>query len=338
MSILAVTVRAPEVPCSWLGEPMRSCYLEFEDALHNPNLVLEPIERLARELLPGATENEITYLDDEGDPCTLTKETVRDMLAIVSAAADKAGDATDRMSLELCARTVRPATSGAAPGKEESDVKARLRAELSAKSEEADALSAALDTSRVEASQARVEVTRLSALCDRLRAEGSTAALEAEGATNANVALVLNSMPLVLGVEAEEDNLARGDVTKECVEAIASAGARQAFCIGRVRLTTGVRDTAPVPASAKFVMKNDGQTPWADTTVLARMMGDSLGLPILPVTPVGPGETSEVVMDLLVPSRLQIPGTARSIWSVVDAATGRPLGPLLVFETTCESE
>jgi len=140
---------------------------------------------------------------------------------------------------------------------------------------------------------------------------------------------VLACTDLTLGVEAQEDASARGDVTEEFQHIVAEAGAKQAFRAGRVAIPVGL--VAPVPACAKVVVVNDGGVPWPATTVLAVVAGEAMGFPQMALGALLPGEAAEVQMDLLLPPKAT-KDASRSAWALVDAATGRPLGPLIFFE------
>jgi len=137
-------------------------------------------------------------------------------------------------------------------------------------------------------------------------------------------ARVIGSVPLTLGVEAQEVHAARGDATEEL-----AVGAAQAYRIGCVALPAGL--DAAVPACARVHVVNDGQVPWPETAAVALVAGEALDFQHLPLGPLEPGEVAEVVMDLLVPSK-PAPCAQRSSWAIVDATSGALLGPLLVLE------
>jgi hypothetical protein len=142
-------------------------------------------------------------------------------------------------------------------------------------------------------------------------------------------ARVMSAWPLVLGIEAREEDAARGDVTQEFAADVHGAGSSQAFRMGRMTLPAG--GSSPVPACAKIVVQNDGQVTWPETTLIAVVAGDSLGFPQLPLGAWKPGEAAEIVLDLNVPAKPE-QGAMRSTWAILDGATGAPLGPLLFFE------
>lgn len=171
---------------------------------------------------------------------------------------------------------------------------------------------------------------------------------------------MIEDCPLTLGIEAEEDAAARGDVTKELADLAASYGAQQAFRIGRIRLPASFSEVAP--ACARVAVKNTGAERWPQTTVIVHVEGDNFGLQVMALGVLEPGAVKEIEMDLAVNSKTEgqvtVPGHSqsriyrprhtmpqlaprklseareevRSVWAIVDAATGARLGPLLVFE------
>lgn len=144
-------------------------------------------------------------------------------------------------------------------------------------------------------------------------------------------ASVETCFPLTLGVEAEDDAAARGDATSELAELVSSWQARQAFRIGRIRLAAAP-GSAPAPACARVAVRNDGTVAWPGTTVVVNVKGDDMGLPVMALRALKPGEVTAIEMDLEVPSNPMALSEVRSSWAIVDAATGACLGPLLVFE------
>lgn len=149
-------------------------------------------------------------------------------------------------------------------------------------------------------------------------------------------ARVVSSSALVLGVEAEEDEAARGDVTAEFGSELADAAAKQAYCVGHVRLPAvpvslfgGTVAATPVCASVTIV--NDGKATWPATAVLAHVNGAQLDLPLLQLGPVDPGEEALLELDVSLPAHAEA-STSRSSWVVADAATGERFGPMLVMD------
>jgi len=149
-------------------------------------------------------------------------------------------------------------------------------------------------------------------------------------------ARVVSSDELVMGVEAEEDGAARGDVTAEFGSELADAGARQAYRLGRVRLPAGPVSPlggtgAATPVCASVMIANDGKAAWPATAVLALINGAPLNLPLLPLGPVDPGEAAQLELDVSLPACAEA-GSSRSSWVVADAATGERFGPMLVLD------
>lgn len=145
-------------------------------------------------------------------------------------------------------------------------------------------------------------------------------------------ASVISGTPLVLGIEAQEDQAVKGDATAEFAEDIAQAGARQAFRLGRVALPTGAADAPAVPICAKVVVLNDGQAPWPETTAVTLVAGEAFGFPKMDLGALRPGEAAELVLDLTVAPRPESGSQARSSWAVVDSLNGSFLGPVLILE------
>jgi len=147
-------------------------------------------------------------------------------------------------------------------------------------------------------------------------------------------ASVESCFPLTLGVEAEDDAAVRGDATSELAELVSTWQARQAFRIGRIRLPAApaTASSVPAPACARVAVRNDGTATWPETTVVVNVEGADMGLPIMALGALKPGEVADVEMDLEVLSNPKDRSDVRSSWAIVDAATGACLGPLLVFE------
>lgn len=149
-------------------------------------------------------------------------------------------------------------------------------------------------------------------------------------------ARVVSSDALLLGIEAEEEEASRGDVTAEFGSQLADAVASQAYRLGRVRLPAGPVSLfggtgAPTPVCASVTIANDGKAAWPATAVLALVDGAPFDLPLLQLGPVDPGETARLELDVSLPARAEA-GTSRSSWVVSDAATGERFGPMLVLD------
>jgi len=143
-------------------------------------------------------------------------------------------------------------------------------------------------------------------------------------------ASVLEAVPLVLGVEATEDTSARGDVTEDLKDALRSFGLKQAYRLGRTIIPTS-SSTGLVPAEAKAVVTNDGSIPWPESAAIGIAAGDAFGLPSMSLGALRPGEAAEIIFDLNLPLK-QEPGEVRSVWTMMDSATGEPFGPLFIIE------
>jgi len=144
-------------------------------------------------------------------------------------------------------------------------------------------------------------------------------------------AQVLSSEPDMAGVEMDvaDDPTARADVSREFASTLDRLGAVQAFRVGRVRVEV---DQEPFPIVYAVTVQNTGQTNWPLTTMLVHESGDALGLPVVELGPVAPGDASTIAFDVSVPKATN-PGSATSTWVMRDVATGRPLGPVLIFES-----
>lgn len=143
-------------------------------------------------------------------------------------------------------------------------------------------------------------------------------------------AAVLSSS-LWLGAEAEEISGGSYDATDELASLISESGACQAFRIGRVAVPVGQR-ASEVPVSVTVVVANDGRVAWPSTLEVRAIGGDDLGFSHLPLGTISDGQAAEIEMDLLVPPR-ESQEAMRSTWAIFDTASGRLLGPLLIFET-----
>jgi len=147
-------------------------------------------------------------------------------------------------------------------------------------------------------------------------------------------AAVLAVSPPVLGIEAQEDQAGRGDVTEELCEQLQASGAQTAWRVGRIVLPVGLQ--ADVPACAKFILKNDSQVAWPETACIASASGNPYGFEQMPLGAWQPNEIAEVVMDLKLPSRQEQTGE-RSAWAIVDAVTGKMFGPLILLDVFWQS-
>jgi len=161
---------------------------------------------------------------------------------------------------------------------------------------------------------------------DKLVVEHTQLKQDAEPVTKLS-AQVVSVEPLVLGIEVEDEE-ADGVMNDAFASALADAGCQQAFLMGRVRVPM---DAGPAPVCVNVTIENDSDTPWPHTVAVVLVRGDAYGCPLLSLASASPGERVDLSMDLSVRAATHT-GVASSMWAVVDASTGRTLGPLLVFE------
>jgi len=145
--------------------------------------------------------------------------------------------------------------------------------------------------------------------------------------------MVVNSEPLVLGIEAYEVEEARGIITGEWQGKAMGHGATEAFCVGRV--VVPVSTSSEVPVYASVTLKNEGEVQTPITGVVTLVSGDAYNLPLARFQALAPGQTTQVLMDLVLPPQ-SYPHTSHSEWIVTDATTGERFGPLLVLEVVWE--
>jgi len=141
-------------------------------------------------------------------------------------------------------------------------------------------------------------------------------------------ASVVCSRPLALDAGMVEDESAKGDVSEEFADALASTGTHQAFRIARVFMQPAEGDAKVL---AKIVVVNNGETRWPEASALTLAMGDGYGFPHMELGPLEVGEAAEISMDLTMSRSLTAPAS-RSTWAIIDTATGAPLGPLMLLE------
>jgi len=156
--------------------------------------------------------------------------------------------------------------------------------------------------------------------------------------------VAVSSEPEIAGVEDHrEDPRARCDVSNEFAAELKELGCRQAFRIGRVQLRSvplgELLHEECFPVCYSVVLQNSGRQRWPATAALVHAAGDAMDLPLLPLGALRPGERTKVALDLRVPQMARPPRepTSRSMWVVRDAATGKPFGPVLIFDVqwTC---
>lgn len=353
-TILLLSVRAS-------ASSESSTYIGFDFISTSPSLLLPNVQQLAWDLLPGAEEIHATYLDGDGDRCTLTDHTAPDALSCAvqkdehskvlevhvqdRAEALKAGHAECSTcaglrsmlakSRQEAADAQKQLAGALAAPKADVNVAARSKEALEKKSLELQAVAAELNSKSDE-------VARLLALTDSLRAELAAARQHVSASAGALSASVSECSPLMLGIEASEDPSKRGDASQDFKEDLKSFGAQKAYRLGSIQLTPASskgdgKQPDSVPACAKMTLVNDGTVSWPDTVALAIVSGDSFGVPLMSLSPKPPGESEEIVIDLLVPPRPES-SVSCSMWAVVNAATGTALGPLLVLEVIWQSQ
>lgn len=166
-----------------------------------------------------------------------------------------------------------------------------------------------------------------------------------EGEEQRLSAHVVGCSPLVSPTKAEilEDPNVRGAASDDFRELLACVGegAREVFRLGRVAVCSpSARPEQPEAApfggmslNASCFVANDGNAVWPASAAVVHVGGDDLGFSSLPLGPLVPGEAAEIVMDFVVPRDKAKPGSiSQSAWAIVDAASGKLLGPVLVLE------
>jgi len=155
--------------------------------------------------------------------------------------------------------------------------------------------------------------------------------------TSKTSARVTGSDDLVLGIEAWEDADARGDVTSELGEVVASCQVSQVYRIGRMMISATEDIATSVPVSARIKVMNDGEGSWPESVALMHKSGPSCDCSFVQLGALRPGEDEEIVMDLSVPVASGV-GTSRSlsVWTIAEGASGKPLGSALCFEVFWE--
>jgi len=288
------------------------------------------------------------------------KEHAKKMEELAEEAGKKAGEATEyaKKMEELAEEAKLQAAASEQQAKEAREL--LVAAEAAASRAEAMTSQAVeenakvLQNLKVEADEANATVAELRAelqkaqvdkgndFCNKLQAELAAAKKREAVKQSKASALVANSKPLLFGIEAEEEPKARREVTAQFAETLAKLGARQAFCIGRVRLAAGGiepatgRPLAAVPASVMVTVINNGSLEWPATAVITSISDDCLGVPVVPLGSVPIGGSKDVEMDLLVPSQPEAT-TAQYLWAVMDARTSAMLGCVLIFEAVWDS-
>jgi len=333
-------------------------YLDFDFITKNPSLLLPNVQQIAWDLLPGVSEIQASYMDGDGDRCTLTDQTASDALHFAVGGSNevvlemrvqdkaKVGEKSPAMSCVSCVQLKARLSDAKKSAAEAETSKANAEKELSAANASLQAKErdlAELREARAEIKRKSDEIARLTALCETLQAEVVSARQQrlprSENSEKLS-ASVSECAPLILGIEAYEDQSRRGCVGQNFKDMAEKLGSSQAHSLGCMIVTScldGKTNEDSVPTCTKFTVVNDGSVPWPETTVAVNVKGDSFGVPIVHLGAKGPGESEEIVMDLLVPPNSGN-NKACSIWSVINAATGTPLGPAVVLEIEWRSQ
>jgi len=216
----------------------------------------------------------------------------------------------------------------------------QLKGQLaSAKEEAVDDAERAKQAATAEEERLRSELAAGSArMLQEVEDAEKEALIAQEAERSALSGRVLSSNPEMAGVEEHtDDDTARGDVSKELADQLGRLGCRQAFRIGRVQLHAASKGepmhAQRFPVCYEVVLRNDGRHPWPMTAALVHESGDAMGLPLQAIGSLGPGVLAKLEVDLRVPhSGEPQETTSTSMWVLRDAATGKPLGPALIFE------
>jgi len=147
-------------------------------------------------------------------------------------------------------------------------------------------------------------------------------------------AAVLEVCPPILGIEAQEDQAGRGEVTEELREQLQASCVQIVWRVGRILLPVGLQ--TGVPVCAKFILKNDGELAWPETTCIVSASGNSYGFQQMALGALQPNEVAEVIMDLNLPS-IEEPTAERSSWALMDEATGTVFGPHVLLDVSWQA-
>ncbi|CAK0881914.1 unnamed protein product [Prorocentrum cordatum] len=248
----------------------------------------------------------------------------------------------EESSPSLAAEASRVQESAEASLRDAAREQRRLERELEETLSRNAALLAERDGLRASLQQARQQLRAQSSQADGLQHQLATAAASVRAAAPADEgpSASVVSCELVVGVEVRESEGGCGDATEELGELVFASGARSAFRLGSVGLATvplGAGAEAEAPVCAQVRVLNDGATEWPATAAVVCLSGPGLGAPLSAVGPLAAGEATDVTLDLALPPRSE-PLESRSVWALVDAASGRPLGPLLVLDAAWRAE
>jgi hypothetical protein len=144
----------------------------------------------------------------------------------------------------------------------------------------------------------------------------------------------VSTADLILGIEAREDVNACGDVTVQLSETVAICGATHAYCIGRILIAPQSKQAVEVPALVTVTVVNDGEVAWPKSAAVTLVSGPAYDFQHMELAGIQVGETVEVVLDLSISAIAA--GFSRTVWAIVDNATGACLGPILCLEVMQE--
>jgi len=318
-------------------------YMELRDAHVNPHFLMRQVEYAVAEMLPDSTRMQAHYFDNAGTLFELRDDTVKQALGHVQV--PPTGGPTLNILLAACsADTIRGLRAKLC---QEMELRSKFQEEAHSKSTEVALFHDIISGLRAElreeqrASQYLVDFLRQDlslkeAALDQARADLDRAAktLELERSAQARdpnmSAKVLRSEPEMAGVEVgcSDDPAACRDVSSEFRAELERLGCQQAFRVGRAKVEA---NQDPFPIVYAVTVENQGQTSWPPTSMLVHESGDSLGLPLVELMPVAPGGCANIALELLVPKKSEV-GSSISTWVMRDVATGRPLGPILIFD------
>merc|ERR1712096_94117 len=141
------------------------------------------------------------------------------------------------------------------------------------------------------------------------------------------LACVISCGPLVLGIEAFEEPLSRGDATAELRTEYSEFS--EVFRLGRIIIPIGASNSIPV--IAKVSVQNASSEHWLAPAVLVCVLGSGLGVMHAPIGQLLASMSVELMLEMNVPSRNDF-GMERCAWAIIDTRSGRIFGPLLVLE------
>lgn len=368
----------------------RSVAMDEEEMKQLSEAAFAAICKCADDMLEGKVFKRVTYMDDEGDLCTLTAVSVSDALGFcdhggilqlnVESEEERTSTESDinlQVPLQQSASLPVPAPAAAAQERKSSDADSQHfyigdeTQEVESEAVSAAAVALLLKHPDEAVRAATREALRLSAgavveerpctedewgktddlaskevLEDSDKEMSSETSEDWEKPDEVEVSLeaekigeapklksgkVLCASACLTEPEAMIDCAdARGDVTEEFKHLLVQyPDVSQAFRLARLAVSHAGGDGK---ALVKAVVTNDGAEAWPETCSLRLVAGSSFGFPELPLGPVSPGETVELVLDLSLGAEKGQPGLGQlSAWAVLDEH-GAPFGPLLMVE------